>query len=122
MSAPCSATLERRANERPPRVRTACCPQLCEIDKALVKLGDQVSAAERLYSSPVPLVYTRHTARFLACWLLLLPFALVGGGSTNGTPADAAVLEQLAIIPESSFIAVSQLLKLHFKFYFSERK
>ena len=28
-------------------------------------------------SSQVPLVYTRHTGRFLALWILLLPFALV---------------------------------------------
>jgi putative membrane protein len=32
---------------------------------------------ERLIRTPVPLVYTRHTSRFLGLWVLLLPFALV---------------------------------------------
>ena len=39
-------------------------------------LGDLFEACERIFSSPVPLVYTRHTARFLGCWLLLLPLCL----------------------------------------------
>ena len=30
-----------------------------------------------LSKMPVPLVYTRHTGRFLALWLILLPLALV---------------------------------------------
>jgi len=47
-----------------------------EIDKSIVVLGDMAGACERLLSSPVPLVYTRHTARILSLWLLLLPFSL----------------------------------------------
>jgi putative membrane protein len=47
-----------------------------EIDKSLVILGDALTACDRIFSSPVPLVYTRHTARFLSLWMLMLPFAL----------------------------------------------
>ena len=47
-----------------------------EIDKSIVVLGDQLGGSERLFSSPVPLFYTRHTSRFLSVWMLLLPFAL----------------------------------------------
>ena len=47
-----------------------------EIDKSIVVLGDQKGASERLFSSPVPLFYTRHTARFLTVWMLLLPLGL----------------------------------------------
>jgi len=47
-----------------------------EIDKSIVVLGDMAGACERILSSPVPLVYTRHTARILSLWLLLLPFSL----------------------------------------------
>eukprot|EP00563_Minutocellus_polymorphus_P020005 CAMPEP_0197721830 /NCGR_PEP_ID=MMETSP1434-20131217/4742_1 /TAXON_ID=265543 /ORGANISM="Minutocellus polymorphus, Strain CCMP3303" /LENGTH=399 /DNA_ID=CAMNT_0043306895 /DNA_START=62 /DNA_END=1258 /DNA_ORIENTATION=+ len=47
-----------------------------EIDKSIVVLGDQKGASERLFSSPVPLFYTRHTARFLTIWMLLLPLGL----------------------------------------------
>lgn len=41
---------------------------------------DEVTSAlvicERLKKTPVPLVYTRHTGRFLGLWILTLPFAL----------------------------------------------
>ena len=33
-------------------------------------------ACERIFKSPVPLVYTRHTSRFLSAFLILLPFSL----------------------------------------------
>jgi len=47
-----------------------------EINKNLSIFEDTLGGSERLLSSPVPLFYTRHTARFLSTWLLLLPFAL----------------------------------------------
>jgi putative membrane protein len=47
-----------------------------EMDKSVILMGDACEVCERIFSSPVPLVYTRHTARFLSSWLLLLPFAL----------------------------------------------
>ena len=47
-----------------------------EIDKSLVILNDARVACDRIFSSPIPLVYTRHTARFLSLWLLVLPFAI----------------------------------------------
>jgi putative membrane protein len=50
--------------------------QRIEIDKSLVVLGDTLGSCERIFTAPVPLVYTRHTARFLGLWLLLLPFAM----------------------------------------------
>ena len=37
---------------------------------------DTLGGSERLLSSPVPLFYTRHTARFLSAWLVFLPLAL----------------------------------------------
>jgi len=47
-----------------------------EIHKAVTIFEDNLGSSERLLTSPVPLFYTRHTARFLSFWLLLLPFAL----------------------------------------------
>jgi len=47
-----------------------------EIDKSIVVLGDQLGGSERLFSSPVPLFYTKHTARYLTAWITFLPFAL----------------------------------------------
>jgi putative membrane protein len=70
-----------------------------EIDKSLVILGDMLGACERIFSSPVPLVYTRHTARFLSLWMLLLPFAMY---------EDFAKTSDLALplVPASAMLAL----------------
>ena len=59
---------------------------LDEIARALV-------ACEGIRSTPAPLIYTRHTARFLGIWTLLLPFALVAefGGRSALIPTCALV-------------------------------
>ena len=60
---------------------------------------DTLGGCERLLSSPIPLFYSRHTARFLSTWLLLLPFALYESfsGSWN----------HIMMIPATAFISVS---------------
>lgn len=69
-----------------------------EMDKSVILLGDALETCERIFTSPVPLVYTRHTARFLSCWLLLLPLALWEpfGSSWN----------HLAVVPASTLVAI----------------
>ena len=47
-----------------------------EMHKALTIFEDNLGSSERLLTSPVPLIYNRHTARFLSFWLLLMPMAL----------------------------------------------
>ena len=47
-----------------------------EIDKSLVIIGDTISSCDRIFTSPVPLVYTRHTSRFLTVWMICLPFGI----------------------------------------------
>ena len=49
-----------------------------EINKNLSIFEDTLGGSERLLSSPVPLFYSRHTARFISVWLLFLPFAMYG--------------------------------------------
>ena len=70
-----------------------------QINKNLSIFEDTLGGSERLLSSPVPLFYSRHTARFLSTWLLLLPFALYGqfGDSWN----------HIMMIPATAFISVS---------------
>ena len=47
-----------------------------EIHRAVTIFEDDLGSSERLLTSPVPLFYSRHTARFVSVWLALLPFAL----------------------------------------------
>lgn len=47
-----------------------------EIHQAVTIFEDDLGSSERLLTSPVPLFYSRHTARVVGIWLLLLPLAL----------------------------------------------
>ena len=57
---------------------------LIETDKSIIILGECTTICEKIYSSPVPLVYSRHTARYLSVWALLLPCALYSSFSDMG--------------------------------------
>lgn len=46
------------------------------MDKGLIKLSNAMEICERIFTTPIPLVYTRHTARFLLLWLLTVPMSL----------------------------------------------
>lgn len=46
------------------------------VDKSATHLCDAMGSNERIFSCPVPQSYTRHTARFLELWLLLMPLTL----------------------------------------------
>ena len=61
-------------------------------------LGDQLGGSERLFSSPVPLFYTKHTARYLTAWITLLPFALYD--------PFASTLNHAAMIPCAAILSV----------------
>lgn len=47
-----------------------------EVHSAVTIFEDNLGSSERLLTSPVPLFYSRHLARFLAIWLLLLPLGM----------------------------------------------
>ena len=69
-----------------------------EMDKSVILLGDACETCERIFSSPVPLVYTRHTARFLSAWLLLLPLGLWDGFSASWN--------HLGLLPAAILVAI----------------
>ena len=46
--------------------------------KSVGVLGDCVSICERIYNTPIPLAYSRHTSRFLVIYVSTLPLVLVG--------------------------------------------
>merc|ERR1740117_2104567 len=45
--------------------------------KSVAVLGDCVSICERIYNTPIPLAYSRHTSRFLVIYVSTLPLVLV---------------------------------------------
>mmetsp|Transcript_37708 Transcript_37708/g.78253 ORF Transcript_37708/g.78253 Transcript_37708/m.78253 type:complete len:442 (+) Transcript_37708:65-1390(+) len=47
-----------------------------QLHQALTQFEDNLGACERLLTSPVPVFYSRHLARFLSIWFFLLPFGL----------------------------------------------
>ena len=80
-----------------------------EIDKSLVIIGDCISVCEKIYSSPVPLVYTRHTGRFLSLWMILLPTALYDAFVVKDVTALSTTLgnlQCLAIIPTTAIVGL----------------
>jgi len=50
--------------------------------KLVENLSAHISGCERLVQTPVPLEYVRQTSRFLAIWILILPFVLKEIGIT----------------------------------------
>lgn len=69
-----------------------------EIHKAVTIFEDDLGSSERLLTSPVPLFYSRHTARFLTVWLLFLPFSLYD-------PFKAS-WNHIAMIPATAVLSV----------------
>jgi len=85
-----------------------------EAEKTVTGLCDALGASERIFTSPVPTFYTRHTARFLAFWLISMPLALyepmkVSWNHWGMIPATALIgafllgIEELATQMEEPF-------------------
>lgn len=68
-----------------------------EIDKSAIAFADAMGACDRIFTSPVPLFYTRHTSRFLVLWLLAMPLAL-------WTPFEGS-WNHIAMIPAAAVIS-----------------
>eukprot|EP00210_Caulerpa_lentillifera_P004218 g4023.t1 len=45
-----------------------------QLQNNVTAFEDVLGGCERLYTTPIPLSYTRHTSRYLLIWLTLLPF------------------------------------------------
>lgn len=81
-----------------------------ELHTAITVFENTLGGSERLLTSPIPLFYSRHTARSLSCWLLLLPFGLYSSFNHIGLiPATAVIslfllgIEELATQMEEPF-------------------
>jgi hypothetical protein len=69
-----------------------------EIHRAVTIFEDNLGSSERILTSPVPLFYSRHLARFLSTWIFLLPLGLYDsfGSSWN----------HLSMIPAMTVVSV----------------
>lgn len=65
-------------NTVPRPVRCCCCFCLC-------------ACLCRIFRTPIPLVYTRHTSRFLLVWLTILPFGTAGQVGWLSVPIACAM-------------------------------
>ena len=113
-----------------------------EIDKSAIEFANAMGACDRIFTSPVPLFYTRHQARFLALWLLAMPLALwepfAGSWNHIGMIPTAAIIsyfffgiEELSLVMEEPF-TILPLDKItngiglscdeHFAWHFEEGK
>mmetsp|Transcript_25391 Transcript_25391/g.38351 ORF Transcript_25391/g.38351 Transcript_25391/m.38351 type:complete len:409 (-) Transcript_25391:405-1631(-) len=92
----------------------ACCSQALnsipideklrvETDKSLVLIGDCIGVCEKIFSSPVPLVYTRHTGRFLSVWMVLLPSALY---KSFLVPGNDSLFSSTMLVPAVALVAL----------------
>ncbi|KAF5837900.1 Bestrophin, RFP-TM, chloride channel-domain-containing protein [Dunaliella salina] len=79
------------------------------IDTEIKQLQDALGGCERILHNPIPLSYTRHTARFLIIWLFLLPLALWEKMHWGVVPATIVVsyllfgIDEIAIQMEEPF-------------------
>mmetsp|Transcript_25771 Transcript_25771/g.36120 ORF Transcript_25771/g.36120 Transcript_25771/m.36120 type:complete len:453 (-) Transcript_25771:584-1942(-) len=85
-----------------------------EIDKSIVIILDCIESCTKTLRYPVPLVYSRHTTRFLSAWLLMLPLAMYDSFASSWNnillvPATALIsffflgIDELAIQLEEPF-------------------
>jgi predicted membrane chloride channel (bestrophin family) len=72
-----------------------------EIHRAATIFEDNLGSSERILTSPVPLFYSRHLARFLAVWLLLLPFGAYDSFSSSWNHLE--LIPAMAIISTMLF-------------------
>jgi len=79
------------------------------LDENLTRLVNAVYACERILGTPIPLSYTRHTARFLMAWLFCIPFTLWPYSGWAMVPLAALIsfvllgIEEIGIFLEEPF-------------------
>ena len=78
-----------------------------EMDKSIIILGECVASCERIFTSPIPLFYTRHAARFLSLWMLLMPFPLYDlFVERNSILTPQVFMESLVLVPAVAVLAI----------------
>ncbi|MEW5318591.1 MAG: hypothetical protein WDW38_009804 [Sanguina aurantia] len=79
------------------------------MDERVTKLYEAFTGCERILNTPIPLSYTRHTARCLLVWLACLPFSMWGYCGWAMIPIAALVacvllgIEEIGVYIEEPF-------------------
>lgn len=88
------------------------------LDSHISQFNESVSVCERLIRSPIPLSYTRLTARFLVFWHLILPIILWDECHWSVIPATLfsasslfCIEEVIMMISDSSFFCIEEVIK-----------
>ena len=78
----------------PPLLRRAT------LDESITTLCSALGGCERIFKTPIPLSYTRHTSRVLVLWLTVLPFCVSPSRYTawHAGSTDACMPLQLALL------------------------
>lgn len=74
--------------------------EFVRLDTQMTCFADYLGAMERIFKSPIPLPYTRHTSRFLMIWLALMPFGLWSGCRWLMVPVSGTIAFLLLGIDE----------------------
>lgn len=79
------------------------------MNESLAQLETSLGSCERIFNTPIPLMYTRHTSRFLMLWIGIIPFMMweaCGFASLVLSPAIAFFLlgiEEIGVQIEEPF-------------------
>lgn len=83
--------------------------QKLRIDENITVLQETMGGCERIFKTPIPLIYSRHTSRFLLCWLTILPFCTAGQVGWVTVPIACAMaffllgIEEIGVQVEEPF-------------------
>mmetsp|Transcript_22787 Transcript_22787/g.33469 ORF Transcript_22787/g.33469 Transcript_22787/m.33469 type:complete len:419 (+) Transcript_22787:35-1291(+) len=86
---------------------------LAEMSHEINSLVSTISSCEKIFKTPVPLSYSRHTSRFLTIWCGSLPFALVSQLGIHTLPVVIIAcwclfgIEEIGHLIEQPFVSVA---------------
>jgi predicted membrane chloride channel (bestrophin family) len=84
-------------------------PNVFRMGENITFFADACGACERIFKTPIPLSWTRHTSRFLMIWLASVPFSLYDTCKWATIPAAAMIaflllgIEEIGVSIEEPF-------------------
>jgi hypothetical protein len=79
------------------------------IDKSIIDLSAAYFNCDRIYTTPIPVSYTRHTARFLLMFLMTLPIALYSEFSQGEKLIGTLMIPVITFMSSIFLFAIEEL-------------